>query len=133
MEEITRSDGDGAKAGQAIVVIVTRSFLVLTVSLLSGCVIHSAQSAPPGPMAGQTRSVIYVPVLILPPSDDDEYDRGQSSDAGLIPPVQIVGDRQKMARPQSCQVMIRSQSQPPPARHAPNAAGAYKAKAKPDL
>ena len=134
MEGSKRSNGDGTMVRRAIVVIIMRGILVLTVSFLSGCVIRPTPGEPPtGVAAGQTRSVIYVPVLILPPSNDDQDDRDQGPDIRPIPPVEIVRDRQKMAHPQGCQVMTRPRLQPPSARHATNATGFYKTEPKPEL
>lgn len=133
MGDSKRSKGNETNAKEAILTTASRGSLILTVILLSGCLIRPTPRDPSaGLAAGQTRSVIYVPVLILPPSDNDqEDDRDESSDPRPIPPVEIVRDQQKMARPQGCQIVTR-RLQPPTTRHATDAAGTYKAKAKPE-
>lgn len=75
--------------------IITRIVLLLTVILFSGCVVPSPEpaSGSADPVVGQTGSVILVPVLILPPSDN-QPGKDQGSAPGPVPPVQSTRDWQ---------------------------------------
>lgn len=76
--------------------IMTPGVLLLTTVLLSGCVMPAPAraDASSSTVAGQSRSVILVPVLILPPTENDPPERDQGPALKPVPPEQFIADPQ---------------------------------------
>lgn len=78
--------------------IRTQCVLLVATLLISGCVMPAAAPGDSsGAVTGQTRSIILVPVLILPPSDGDQTGKEPGPALKHLPPAQSIRDQQTRA------------------------------------